>query len=127
MGGEEEIRDMRTGIKGALIASALVVVGAALWMLVPATSLQTATYRASRTADGRPDLNGIWQAVNTANYDIQTHPARPALALIAAPPRAGIRGLVRATPADLAAPPVRALGAVGGVPAGDGVVDGDEI
>ena len=34
----------------------------------------------------RPDLNGVWQALNTANYDIQAHPARPALALIPAPP-----------------------------------------
>ena len=28
-----------------------------------------------RTADGTPDLNGIWQAVNTANWDLQAHAA----------------------------------------------------
>ena len=119
---------MRTRFRNAMvaIAAAAAVVGV-LWTQVPPSTGQTQSYRASRTAEGKPDLNGIWQAVNTANYDIQTHPARPALALIAAPPRTGIPGLVRATPADLAAPPVRALGAAGGVPAGDGVVDGDEI
>jgi hypothetical protein len=32
---------------------------------------------AARTADGRPNLNGIWQALNTANWDIEAHEARP--------------------------------------------------
>ena len=118
---------MRTGLRGAMIASAVVAVAAVLWMLSPAIPGQTAAYRAPRTADGKPDLNGIWQAVNTANYDIQTHGARPALALVPAPPRSGVPGLVRATPTELPAPPVRALGAAGGVPAGDGVVEGNEI
>ena len=30
------------------------------------------------TGDGKPDLNGIWQAFNAANWDIQGHPAGPA-------------------------------------------------
>jgi hypothetical protein len=85
------------------------------------------SYRAPRTADGKPDLNGVWQALNSANYDLQAHPARPALSVLPAPPRNGIPGQVRATPVDLPAPAVRALGAVGGVPAGDGVVVGNEI
>jgi hypothetical protein len=58
-------------------------------------------YRAPRTPDGKPNLNGIWQALNTANWDIQGHAAR--------------------------AGQVVALGAVGAVPAGLGVVEGDEI
>lgn len=29
-----------------------------------------------RTADGRPDLQGIWQAVNRASYDLEDHAAR---------------------------------------------------
>ena len=29
------------------------------------------TYRAPRTPDGKPDLNGIWQAMNTANWDLE--------------------------------------------------------
>jgi hypothetical protein len=48
-------------------------------------------YKAPRTADGKPDLQGIWQALNTAAWDIQDHAARL------------------------------------GVPAGQGVVEGNEI
>ncbi|HKH72957.1 MAG TPA: hypothetical protein VKA59_16485 [Vicinamibacterales bacterium] len=72
-------------------------------------------YRPPRLADGHPDLNGIWQALNEANYDIQMHAARPALALRDAP-----YGPVPAIQ-------VVALGAVGAVPPGVGVVDGDEL
>jgi hypothetical protein len=76
---------------------------------------QTPAYRAPRTDGGKPDLNGIWQALNEANYDIQAHLARPAMAV-----RPGPYGPVPAAP-------VLALGAVGSVPPGLGVVDGDEI
>src|SRR6266571_3679329 len=76
---------------------------------------QTPAYRAPRAAGGKPDLNGIWQALNEANYDIQAHTARPAMAL-----RSGPYGPVPAAP-------VLALGAVGSVPPGLGVVEGDEI
>src|SRR5207249_10873747 len=76
---------------------------------------QPPAYRAPRTPDGKPDLNGIWQALNEANYDIELHMARPALAL-----RPGPYGPVPAAQ-------VLALGAVGSVPPGIGVVDGGEI
>lgn len=33
-------------------------------------------YTPPRTPDGRPDLQGIWQVLNTAAWDIQDHPAR---------------------------------------------------
>jgi hypothetical protein len=36
----------------------------------PAGSQATAL---KRTADGKPDLNGIWQVINTAAWDIQDH------------------------------------------------------
>ncbi len=68
-----------------------------------------------RTGGGKPDLNGIWQALNTANYDLEAHTARPAMAL-----RPGPAGPVPARP-------VLALGAVGAVPAGLGVVVDGEI
>jgi hypothetical protein len=68
-----------------------------------------------RTADGHPDLNGIWQALNEANYDLETHLARPALAL-----REGPYG-------PLPAAEVLSLGAVGAVPGGMSVVEGGTI
>lgn len=52
------------------------------------------------TRDGKPDLSGIWQALNSANWDIQAHAARPG------PPQ---------------------LGALLAAPAGLGVVEGNEI
>jgi hypothetical protein len=89
------------------------VIGAALAMLVAPVSGQAPASSVPRLADGKPDLNGVWQALNEANFDIQMHAARPALAL-----RAGPYGPVPAAP-------VVALGAVGAVPPGVGVVDGD--
>jgi hypothetical protein len=35
------------------------------------------SYRAPRLADGRPDLNGIWQAFVTANWNLEDHEAQP--------------------------------------------------
>jgi len=62
-----------------------------------------------------PDLNGVWQVLNTANYDLEPHAARAAMAL-----REGPHGPVPARE-------VLALGAVGAVPAGAGVVVGGMI
>ena len=89
--------------------------GAALAMAVWPAPGEAQGYRPPRLADGHPDLNGIWQALNEAHYDIQMHAARPALAL-----RDGPYGPVP----DAS---VLALGAVGAVPPGVGVVDGDEL
>jgi hypothetical protein len=76
---------------------------------------QSADNRIPRMPDGKPDLNGIWQALNEANYDLEDHMARPAMAL-----RPGPYGPVPVTP-------VLALGAVGAVPPGMGIVDGGRI
>jgi hypothetical protein len=58
-------------------------------------------YKAPRAADGKPNLNGIWQAVNEANWDLQGHGAQAGLVI--------------------------ELGAAGAVPPGIGVVEGGEI
>jgi hypothetical protein len=68
--------------------------------ILPATA-QTATFKPPRTADGKPNLNGIWQVLSTANWDLQGHAA--------------------------AAGPMIPLGAIGAMPGGQGVVEGEEI
>jgi hypothetical protein len=68
-----------------------------------------------RLKSGKPDFNGIWQALGNAHWDIEPHGARPALAMEPGP--------VVPVPAA----PVRALGAVGSVPPGWGIVVGGEI
>jgi hypothetical protein len=118
---------MRIGLGGAALVTAVGAAAVVLWLRSPPISGRAEPYQAPRTTDGRPDLNGVWQAVNTAHHDLQAHPARPAPALIPAPARAGVAGLDRATPVELPAREVRALGAAGGVPAGEGVVEGDDI
>src|SRR5882672_3757898 len=50
---------------------------------------------------GHPNLNGIWQAMNEANWDLEGHGARPS--------------------------PVVAMGALGAAPGGLGVVEGGNI
>src|SRR5271154_6038246 len=77
--------------------------------------LSAQTYRAPRAPDHKPDLNGIWQALNEANYDLEAHMARSAL---------------QVTPGPLGPVPAKSvltLGAVGAVPPGMGVVEGGEI
>jgi hypothetical protein len=107
---------MRSVVRNVTIAVAGAALGAlATAAAIPAAGQAPAPYRAPRLADGKPDLNGIWQSLNEANYDVQMHMARPAMAL-----RAGPYG-------PLPAAPVLALGAVGSVPPGVGIVDGDEI
>jgi hypothetical protein len=75
---------------------------------------QAPTPRLPRVA-GKPDLNGIWQALGTANWDLEAHAAKPALAMRPGP--------VVPVPAK----EVLAFGAVGSIPPGMGVVEGGEI
>ena len=55
------------------------VIAAALALVVTTATAQTPAYRAPRTADGKPNLNGIWQALTTAYWDIEAHPAGPSV------------------------------------------------
>jgi hypothetical protein len=65
-----------------------VVVDALTWLPAAAQSMDSSPLR---LADGKPNLSGIWQAFNSANFDLQDHVAQK------------------------------------GVPAGQGVVEGNEI
>ena len=104
------MRDMkRESLRAARAAAATLICSGLALVLAVATEAPTSAqarggsppYRAPRAADGHPDLTGIWQAVNTANWDLQDHPARQG--------------------------PVTALGASFSVPAGAGVVEGNDI
>ena len=70
--------------------------------IIPATAqTPSASYKAPRLAGTpNPNLNGLWQALNEANWDLQVHAAQPG------PPQ---------------------FGALYAQPAGPGVVEGNEI
>ena len=85
-------------------------------LLLLAVPLAAQEYRAPRLPGSEhPDLNGIWQALNEANYDVEPHLARHAMQL-----REGPHG-------PLPAVDLLKLGAVGAVPPGLGVVVGGRI
>jgi hypothetical protein len=76
-----------------------------LILALPALAQNTARQgRASgipRMPDGKPNLNGLWQAMTTAYWDIEDHSAQSG--------------------------PVVQLGAIGAIPAGSGVTEGGSI
>ncbi len=76
-------------LMGIVVAAALAFLAAPVTAAGQAAASQA--YRPPRTPDGHPDLQGIWQVMNTAAWDIQDHSAQL------------------------------------GVPAGQGVVEGNEI
>ena len=82
--------------------SVVAVAGAAICLLaVMPSPAQAPAYKAPKTKDGKADLNGIWQAMNEANWDIRPHGASQG--------------------------PVFSLGAAYSTPAGLGVVEGGDI
>ncbi|MET0216302.1 MAG: hypothetical protein ABW292_25050, partial [Vicinamibacterales bacterium] len=67
-------------------------------LLTATAAVGQTTYKAPRTSDGKPNLNGIWQALTEAYWDIEAHAAAPSS--------------------------VPALGAAGAIPPGQGIVEG---
>ena len=86
---------MKDGVGGGMVVAAM----SCALLLLGAGSARAQT-EFPRAWDGHPDLNGIWQAIGTAHWDLEDHPAR-------------------AGHPD--------LGAIGAVPPGQGVVEGGEI
>src|SRR5436309_8688072 len=91
---------MRIFFRALLVFVAVSAAVTALSAQAPAAG-QAQGYRAPRTGDNRPNLNGIWQAINEANWNIEPHAA------------------------DFGTVP--ALGAVDAVPPGPGIVEGGPI
>jgi hypothetical protein len=90
----------------ALLSTAAALVCGSLLLMTPDEArAQAAPVKAvakgPRMPDGKPNFNGVWQAITTANWDIQDHSA--------------------------AAGPFWQLGAIGAIPAGQGIVEGNEI
>ena len=65
--------------------------------------------------EGKPDLNGVWQVMNRANFNLEAHSASASLQLVDGPV------------VPLPHPDILALGSLGSVPAGLGVVEGGTI
>jgi hypothetical protein len=93
---------MQNWLKGAVIAlmSAAGTLAVSQMIRGPVEG-RTPDTEVLRTADGKPNLNGIWQAIGSANWNLQDHQARMG--------------------------PVIELGAILAVPAGMSVVEGNEI
>jgi hypothetical protein len=92
---------MRHALIGCMLALTLsVTLTDTLTVAQQAQAPRVAAYTA-RTADGKPDLTGLWQAMSTAYRDLQDHGAQPS--------------------------PFFQLGAQGATPMGQGVVVGREI
>src|SRR5215475_13521674 len=99
---------MRDRFRIVMLAIAAVAVTTTLSLAVVSIAArrppapQTPAYRAPRLADGHPDLNGMWQAFVTADWDLADHEAQPGLH------------------SEL-------VGAYGAGPAGQSIVEGGEI
>jgi hypothetical protein len=85
----------------AVALSAKVGVALAAVLLIASNVPGQTGYKAPRTPDGKPNLNGIWQAMTTAYWDVEAHPAAPG--------------------------PMWELGAQFAIPAGLGIVEGGSI
>ena len=113
---------MRKNLRSStfLIALGAAAIGAAITVLVTGTATTAQPQmspRAAETPDGRPNFNGVWQALNEAHWDLEAHEALPAWVTQ--------EGVYPYEYARVPAAAVVALGAAAGVPGSVGVVGND--
>ena len=92
---------LKTAIALAIYLSGSLVMGGCVSAPLLDEEQTANQFRAAKDEYGNPDLNGIWQALGTAHYDVEPHAARMGA--------------------------VVAMGATGAIPAGLGVVVGGTI
>jgi len=98
------------------VLAAIAIAAIAVAVTTFGTPTKGEVAQSGRMPDGHPNFNGVWQALNEANWNLQAHEARPGA--VAQP------GVYPYEYARVPAAPVLALGAAGGVPASLGVVEG---
>jgi hypothetical protein len=108
---------MRKWFNGSIFASALAAAAVSAVISLSVTRSEGQAARPARTTSGQPNFNGVWQALNEANWDLQAHEARAGMVTQ--------KGVYDYEYAKVPAAPVVALGAAAGVPGSLGVVQGD--
>ena len=107
----------------ATVAAAAAAVTAVVTLNIPRASGQQPAGSAPKApaprppVGGKPNMSGVWQAINEANWDLEAHSARSGM--ITQP------GVYPFEYARVPAAPVVALGSAAGVPASLGVVQDD--
>ncbi len=115
--GQHLSRFLGRYLRSLITVAAAAAAGAVISASITGSSGQTQQMaRPDRIVD-KPNFSGIWQANNEANWDLQSHAARPAAVTQ--------QGVYPYDYARVPAAPVLALGAAGAVPGSLGVVQGD--
>ena len=103
--------------KRTLVVAVMVTAVITAIVSVSVTRITGQSSRPARTSDGKPNLSGVWQVINEANWDLQAHDARPGAVTQ--------KGVYPYAYSEVPAAPVIALGAAAIVPGSIGVVQGD--